>query len=213
MKLDKKFFSEVEAISIDFAIMEKQTNGILLDYNNYWCDIGSFEAIFNHMDKDVNDCVLSNDTINIDSKNCLVMSENQKVGIIGCENLAIISTRDALVVCDKSKTQKIKDLVTILKKNKCHMIEYHTKVFRPWGWYMNIEGSDNNGFKVKRIGVYPGKRLSLQSHIKRSEHWVIVTGKAKVQVGKFFNSYPNQHIYIQKKHYIEWKEGEKWLNL
>ena len=200
VNLNSKFFSDVESISIDFAIMEKQTNGILLSYEGVWCDIGSFEALFNYMKKDKYNCVLNNETINIDSKNCLVMSENQKVGLVGCENLAIISTRDALLVCEKSKSQKIKELVNVLKKNKSYLIEYHTKVFRPWGWYVNIEGSDNGGFKVKRIGVYPGKRLSLQSHEKRSEHWVIVKGKAKVQVGKdFLILQPNQHIYIPKE--------------
>ena len=200
VNLNSKFFSDVESISIDFAIMEKQTNGILLSYEGVWCDIGSFEALFNYMKKDKYNCVLNNETINIDSKNCLVMSENQKVGLVGCENLAIISTRDALLVCEKSKSQKIKELVNVLKKNKSYLIEYHTKVFTPWGWYVNIEGSDNGGFKVKRIGVYPGKRLSLQSHEKRSEHWVIVKGKSKVQVGKdFLILQPNQHIYIPKE--------------
>ena len=200
INLQKDIFSEIEAISIDYAIMEKQTNGILLKYDDYWCDIGSFKAIFNHMDKDENNCVLTKDVVNIDSKNCLVMSENQKIGLIGCNDIAVISTRDALLVCDKSQSQKVKDLVNILKKNNSHLIEYHTKVFRPWGWYVNIEGNDYGGFKVKRIGVYPGKRLSLQSHNKRSEHWVIVKGKAKVQVGKdFLILHPNQHVYIPKE--------------
>lgn len=200
VKLDNKLFSDVESISIDYAVMEKQTNGILLPYTGYWCDIGSFEAIFNHMKKDDNNCVLTDDTISIDSKNCLVMTENQKVGLVGCNNLAVISTRDALLVCDKGQSQKIKQLVGVLKKNKSHLTEYHTKVFRPWGWYVNVEGDDYGGFKVKRIGVYPGKRLSLQSHDKRSEHWVIVKGKAKVQVGKdFLILHPNQHVYIPKE--------------
>ena len=200
LKLNKDFFTKVEAVSIDYAIMEHQKEGLLVPYNNYWCDIGSFNAMFKHCEKDDNNCVLDNNVINIDSKDCLVMSENRKIGIIGCNNLAVIDTRDALLVCNKDKTQKVKDLVKILKKNNSHLPEYHTKVYRPWGWYINVEGSDDGGFKVKRIGVYPGKRLSLQSHYKRSEHWVIVKGKAKVQVGKDFQIlHPNQHVYIPKE--------------
>ena len=200
LNLNKNFFTKVESISIDYAIMEHQKEGLLVPYNKYWCDIGSFSAIFEHCEKDYNNCVLDNNVINIDSEDCLVMSENRKIGIIGCNNLAVIDTRDALLVCNKDKTQKVKNLVNILKKNNSHLPEYHTKVYRPWGWYINVEGSDDGGFKVKRIGVYPGKRLSLQSHYKRSEHWVIVKGKAKVQVGKDFQIlHPNQHVYIPKE--------------
>ena len=200
LKLNKDSFLKVKAISIDYAIMEHQKEGILIPYNDYWCDIGSFKALFEHCKKDENNCIVDSNVINIESNDCLVMSENRKIGVIGCNNLAIIDTRDALLVCNKDKTQKVKDLVNILKKNNSHLPEYHTKVYRPWGWYINVEGSDYGGFKVKRIGVYPGKRLSLQSHFKRSEHWVIVKGKAKVQVGKDFQIlHPNQHVYIPKE--------------
>jgi len=200
IKLNNQYWKNITSISIDYAIMENHKNGVLIPYTGYWCDIGSFKALFNHLEKDENNCVLGKDTINIDSNDCLVMTENRLVGLIGCNNLVVIDTRDALLVCNKDKTQDVKKMVSILKKNNSHLPEYHTKVYRPWGWYINVEGTDTGGFKVKRIGVYPGKRLSLQSHYKRSEHWVIVKGKAKVQVGKDFHVLnPNQHIYIPKE--------------
>ena len=95
------------------------------------------------------------------------------------------------------KSQDVKKLVNILKKEKNESLIVHSKAYRPWGWYVNIEGDDFSGFKVKRIGVYPGKRLSLQSHNNRSEHWVVTKGTAKVQVGKDFHILrKNQHVYI-----------------
>jgi mannose-1-phosphate guanylyltransferase/mannose-6-phosphate isomerase len=100
----------------------------------------------------------------------------------------------------KDKSQQVKDIVKQLKTLNREETNSHAKVFRPWGWYINIEGTDKTGFKVKKIGVYPGKRLSLQSHNSRSEHWVIVTGKARVQVGKdVLNLETNQHVYIPKE--------------
>ena len=110
------------------------------------------------------------------------------------------------MICDKNKTQDVKLVVEQLKKNNRIEYMFHKKVFRPWGYYVNIEGNDYNGFKVKRIVVYPNKRLSLQSHNNRSEHWVIVKGKARVQVGSnimLLNS--NHHVYIPIKtlHRIE----------
>jgi mannose-1-phosphate guanylyltransferase/mannose-6-phosphate isomerase len=100
----------------------------------------------------------------------------------------------------KEEDLNVTDVVKSLKAGNSNEVKCHCKVFRPWGWYVNIEGHDTNGFKVKRIGVYPGKRLSLQSHMSRSEHWVIVKGNAKVQVGKdFLNLESNHHVNIPKE--------------
>jgi mannose-6-phosphate isomerase-like protein (cupin superfamily) len=107
---------------------------------------------------------------------------------------------DVLLVCNKDKTQEVKLIVDQLKKMGRQEALYHRKVFRPWGWYKNVEGNDNSGFKVKRIVVYPGKRLSLQSHNHRSEHWVMVKGEAEVLVGeKTMVLKKDQHVYIPVK--------------
>lgn len=200
IKLNADFFDKVEEISIDYAIMEKVHDGLVVSYSDYWCDVGSFEALYNHSEKDENKNVLNGDINTIGTHECFVNSENRLVTLIDCDNLVVSDERDALLICNKKSSQKVKDLGKLLKKEKREELKYHNKVFRPWGWYINVEGSDTNGFKVKRIGVYPGKRLSLQSHNKRSEHWVIVRGKARVQVGQdFLNLEPNQHVYIPKE--------------
>lgn len=199
LKLNKEYFEKVEKISVDYAIMEHQENGKVISYEGYWCDIGSFEALYNHSNKDINGNILSNDVLTINTKNCLIDSE-KLVTTIGLEDLIIIDERDSLLIAKKEDSQDVKNIVKMLENKKRNEVICHSKVYRPWGWYINVEGNDYNGFKVKRIGVYPGKRLSLQSHNQRSEHWVITKGTAKVQVGKdFLILNKNQHVYIPKE--------------
>jgi mannose-1-phosphate guanylyltransferase len=203
IKLNPDLFKEVESKSIDYAVMEKQSFGDVAEYDGYWCDVGSFESLYNHLGKNDDMNVISSDggdVMTLNTTNSIIMNENRLVSVIGCDDLIVVDTRDALLVCNKKDSQKVKNVVKELKAKNRDEVKFHTKVFRPWGWYINVEGSDTNGFKVKRIGVYPGKRLSLQSHNKRSEHWVIVRGKARVQVGQdFLNLEPNQHVYIPKE--------------
>jgi len=198
--LNADLFNFVRSKSIDYTIMENQKNGLVIAYDGYWCDIGSFESLYNHMDKDENENVLKGNISTLNTTNSYIESENRLITTINVDNLVVIDTIDALLITQKDKSQKVKDMVNILKQKKSKELLYHTKVYRPWGYYINIEGNDKSGFKVKRICVYPGKRLSLQSHNKRSEHWVIVKGNARVQVGKdFLNLEPNQHVYIPKE--------------
>jgi len=199
IKLNSEMFSLVRSISIDYSIMENNKFGKIVAYNGYWCDIGSFQSLYNHMDKNDDSNVTVGDVITLETKNSYIESENRLITTIGIDNLIVIDTRDALLIVEKDKSQMVKDLVKEMKVKNRTELQYHAKVFRPWGWYINVEGGDDIGFKVKRIGVYPGKRLSLQSHNKRSEHWVIVKGKAKVQVGEdFLHLEPNFHVFIPK---------------
>ena len=213
-------FLNNRSISIDYAIMEKicsdediknNITPITLPYNGYWNDIGSYEALYNELlqgsieNNDTKNFIIG-DVINFNTNNCYIDSENKLTALIGVSNLVVVNTQDSLLICDKNKTQDVKLVVEHLKKTNRVEYMFHKKVFRPWGWYINVEGDDYNGFKIKRIAVYPGKRLSLQSHNHRSEHWVIVKGNAKVQVG-FDNIFLNadQYIYIPIKtlHRIE----------
>jgi len=222
-------FSDCRATSIDYAIMEnlcKETdiNFIIgkktIAYQSFWNDIGSFSSlyeqliiqdIFNNKNGDEN--VLKGDIFTLDTKNSYIDSEKSFVATIGIDNLIIVNTIDSLLICNKDKSQEVKKVVDYLKKNKREEAFFHKKVYRPWGYYVNIEGNDDNGFKVKRISVYPGKRLSFQSHHFRSEHWVIVKGNAKVQIGleELFLK-KDQHVYIPMKtlHRIE-NIGEELL--
>lgn len=213
-------FLNSRSISVDYAIMEKicsdlefknSITPITLQYNGYWNDIGSYEALYNECIKENviennHKNIIIGDVININTNNCYIDSENKLTAIIGVDNLIVVNTQDSLLICDKNKTQDVKLVVENLKKNNRVEYMFHKKVFRPWGWYVNVEGDDYNGFKIKRIAVYPEKRLSLQSHNHRSEHWVIVKGNAKVQVGNdilLLNADQNVYIPIKTLHRIE----------
>ena len=211
--LSSQPFSTCRAISVDYAIMEKlcsdpdqtiKTN--TFPYQSYWNDIGSYLALYQQLEKDENNNVLKGDVFTLDTTNSYIESGEKMVATIGIHDLIIVNTEDALLVCNNEKTQDVKKIVEYLKKEKREEYILHKKVFRPWGYYINVEGNDHSGFKIKRIAVYPGKRLSLQSHNRRSEHWVIAKGKAKVQVGnEEFILEKDQHIYIplQALHRIE----------
>ena len=194
--LNSELFQTVRDESIDFAVMEKHKNGKVISYNGYWSDIGSFKSLHQHLDKNLENNVLDGDIKCIDTSNCLIQSK-KLVTTLGVNNLVVIDTRDTLLIADKERSQDVKLFVKELNKEERSETIIHAKAYRPWGWYINIDGDDYSGSKVKRIGVYPGKRLSLQSHKKRSEHWVIVKGNAKVQVGEDFHLlHKNQSIYI-----------------
>ena len=201
LSLNTEFFDKLEKNSIDYAIMNHVTNAKVIKYNDVWFDIGSYASIYsyNRDNHDKNDNLVQSDSVVLnDTKNCFIRSDtSQTIAGSGLDNLAIVNTRDALLVCNMNKTQDVKTIYKMLENTNPNVVKYPNKVFRPWGWYMSIEGDDYSGFKVKRIGVNPGKKLSLQSHAKRSEHWVIIKGNAKVQVGEDFHIlHKNQHVYI-----------------
>lgn len=197
IKLNSEYFKEVRDDSIDYAVMEFHKTGKVVMYDGYWSDIGSFKSLHDHLVKDSNGNVLDGDVKCIDTYNSLIQSETKLVTTLGINNLVIIDSRDTLLVADKERSQDVKLFVKELKKEGRSETIIHAKAYRPWGWYIGIDGNDHSGSKVKRIGVYPGKRLSLQSHNHRSEHWVIVKGIARVQVGQDFHIlHPNQSVYI-----------------
>ena len=197
IKLNKDHFKNVRDESIDYAVMENHKTGKVVSYDGYWSDIGSFKSLQDHLSKDNKGNVLDGDVRCIDTTNSLIKSENKLVTTLGVDNLVVIDTRDTLFIADKERSQDVKLFVKDLKKDNRDETKVHAKAFRPWGWYINIDGNDHSGSKVKRIGVYPGKRLSLQSHKQRSEHWVVVKGKARVQVGEDFHLlHANQSVYI-----------------
>lgn len=182
-------FTDCKAMSIDYAIMEKLCNDREINvnkktilYNSTWNDIGSYMALYEELEKNDENNVIKGDVMTINTNNCYIDNEYSLTTVIGLKDLIIVNTDDALLVCDNTKSQDVKKIVESLRLQKREEIILHKTVFRPWGYYKNVEGHDSNGFKIKRISVYPGKRLSLQSHNHRSEHWVIVKGTAKVQL-------------------------------
>ena len=213
INLSEKYFIECRSQSIDYAVIENlvkdidsEIGALTIPYNSNWNDIGSYSSLYDECQKDENNNVIKGNVLALNSKNSFINSEEGFTSVIGLDNILVVNTRDALLVCNKDNSQDVKKVVTYLKENKKEEAYFHAKVYRPWGYYINVEGNDYSGFKIKRIGVYPGKRLSLQSHNHRSEHWVIVTGTAQVQVNSdIFILNSDQHIYIPIKalHRIE----------
>jgi len=181
--------------SIDYAVMEKSciVNVVPSDIN--WSDVGSFDALFEELPKDENNNTINEKHISINSKNNLIYGEDKYIATVDVEDLIVVDTGDALLVSKKGSSQKIKQVVKQIKKiSELHHI--HLTGHRPWGTYTVLE--DTEKYKIKRIVVNPGKRLSLQKHYHRNEHWVVVSGTATVRVGdneKLIR--PNESTYIK----------------
>ena len=188
---NKQTFSKIPSESIDYAVIEKCNSAniplkvVLLETS--WNDLGSWDSLWSFEDKNEKGNVLKGDIIAEDTKNSIIHSSHRLVGVVGLENVAIIETADAVLVANRKNSQGVKDIVTNLDNQKRVEGIYHSKVHRPWGWYMTIDEGVN--FKVKRIQVNPGASLSLQKHSKRAEHWVVVKGTAKVTRGKKRNNF------------------------
>lgn len=189
-------FSELESISIDYAVMEKAKNIAVIPGDFDWSDIGAWSAVADAIPADAEgNTNNSGQTIVIDSRNTHIESKDRLVAVIGLDNLLIIDTPDALLVADKSKSQEVRQVVSRLKASGHEAHKTHRTVSRPWGTYTVLE--EGPGFKIKRIVVKPKASLSLQMHHHRSEHWIVVSGTAEVVNGEQTVSLEaNQSTYI-----------------
>ena len=181
--------------SIDYAVMEKSNIVKVVPSDINWSDVGSFDALFEELPKDTNNNTLNDKHIAIDSKNNLIHGSDKYIATIDVEDLIIVDTGDALLVSKKGSSQKVKQVVSKLKETtQLHNI--HLTGHRPWGTYTVLE--DLNGYKIKRIEVKPNKRLSLQSHKYRNEHWIVVDGSATITLNdKTFILNQNESTYIK----------------
>ena len=181
--------------SIDYAVMEKSSKVKVVPSNINWSDVGSFDALYKELEKDKNGNTINSNHISIDSKNNLIYGNTRKIATVDIEDLIIIDTGDALLVSKKGSSQKVKTIVAQVKKtSELHNI--HLTGHRPWGTYTILE--DTPGYKIKRIEVKPGKRLSLQKHYHRNEHWIVVSGTAIVTINnKTFSLNQNESTYIK----------------
>ncbi len=181
LRLNAGEFSASPSDSIDYAVMEKTSAGAVVPMDAGWSDVGSFSSLWEVSPKDGDGNAAKGNVFLYKSSGNIVFSEKRLVVGIGCDNLAVIETRDAVLVADKNASQDIKKVVSLLKERKYCEVEDPQIGFRPWGCYDSIE--KGNRYKVKHITVKPGGKLSLQLHHHRSEHWVIVSGTAKVRNG------------------------------
>jgi mannose-1-phosphate guanylyltransferase/mannose-6-phosphate isomerase len=178
LRLQEAEFAAIPADSIDYAIMEKTDKAAVVPSEFGWSDVGSFSALADVQTPDSYGNVTVGDVMLEDTQNCYVHGDDKLIAAIGVEDLIIISTDDAVMVAPKSRDQEVKKIVERLKAGSRPEADLHSTVYRPWGNYSSLAFGDR--FQVKKIEVYPGKRLSLQKHHHRAEHWVIVEGSAIV---------------------------------
>ncbi|MFC7299689.1 mannose-1-phosphate guanylyltransferase/mannose-6-phosphate isomerase [Herminiimonas aquatilis] len=180
--LDATAFSLVPDISIDYAVMERAAKVAVVPVSFDWSDIGSWSALAQLVAPDDRGNRISCETVLVDTDNCYVQSDSRMIAVIGVDNLLIVDTPDALLIAHNSRAQDVKSVVTRLKLLSHATVQHHRTTHRPWGTYTVLE--EGVGFKLKRIVVKPGASLSLQMHHHRSEHWVVVSGTAKVINGE-----------------------------
>ncbi|MDD5643153.1 MAG: cupin domain-containing protein, partial [Syntrophales bacterium] len=175
-------YQNIPSISLDHGIMEKAGNVAMVPADLGWSDVGTWEAFYNLLDKDSRGNAVVGRAEDIDSRNCLIFTQNRLVATIGLEDVIVVDTADASLVCHRERVQDVKHLVGILTSRNLAESVHHPTVERPWGRYTVIDAGP--GFQVKQVEVDPGKRLSLQLHEHRAEHWVVVQGQALITIGK-----------------------------
>lgn len=201
----EKHFAAMPSISIDYGVLEKSDRVSLIPCDIGWNDVGSWQAVHEISPKDANGNALQGNVIAIDCKDSLIRAEKRLVAVVGVEDLCVIETADAVLISKSDQTQRVREVVDKLHDQGATEHIFHAKVNRPWGSYTVLE-EDPEGFKLKRIEVAPGARLSLQSHRQRSEHWVVVSGTATVTNGEeVITVQKNQSTYIPigAKHRLE----------
>ena len=195
VRLDKDTLAQSPSDSIDYAVMEKTKKAVVVPLDAGWSDVGAWSAVWEVLPQDANGNAVRGDVMVEGSKNCYVHADYRLVSLLGVENVVVIETSDAVLVAHKDKAQDVKKLVDRLKAEGRSEVQMHREVFRPWGSYDSVD--NGHRYQVKRITVKPGAKLSLQMHHHRAEHWVVVSGTAKVRLGdKDVLLSENQSIYI-----------------
>jgi len=205
LRVDKAAFAACPTDSIDYAVMEKLQSapalgqGVVVPLSAGWSDVGAWDALWAVSDKDEDGNAGRGEVMFQSSRNTLVHANNRLVAAVGCEDMVVVETADAVMVAHKSRTQDVKKVVERLKAEGRTLTQSHRKVYRPWGWYDSIDSGER--FQVKRIVVNPGATLSLQMHHHRAEHWIVVKGTAEVTNGeRVFLLGENESTYIPLGH-------------
>lgn len=179
IRLDVESFGRCDAVSVDYAVMEKTTGGVVLPLRAGWSDVGTWAGFWSATDKSPGQNVVSGDVIHRDVNNSVLISTARLVAAIGLDDHVVVESADAVLVASKERTQEVRALVEELTASKRREAENHRREYRPWGFVQNLH--EGEGFRVNRLCVHPGARLSFQRHLRRSEHWVVVEGQALVR--------------------------------
>jgi mannose-1-phosphate guanylyltransferase/mannose-6-phosphate isomerase len=204
IRVGAKEFSSSPSNSIDYAVLEHTDKAVMVPYEGDWSDVGVWSALYDINNKDESGNVHQGDVLTHDSHNNYVRTDSQLVATVGVDNLAIIATKDAIAIMHRDKAQDIKHIVNQLNEQGRSEHIIHTKVYRPWGSYQRIDQGERH--QVKRILVKPNEKLSLQMHYHRAEHWVVVSGTAKVTIGdkvKLLSENESIYIPIGETHALE----------
>ena len=192
---DANIFATCPSDSIDYAVMEKSYNSSMVPLDAGWSDVGSWSALQDVTETDDDGNSLEGDAIAHNCKDTFIQAESRLVAAVGLSNVIVVETKDSVLVADKSQSQDVKELVDRLKASGREETKLHRQVFRPWGSYDSLENAEN--FQVKQLIIKPGAILSLQKHAHRSEHWVVVKGKARITKNEDeFDLNVNESTYI-----------------
>ncbi|MBE8189769.1 MAG: mannose-1-phosphate guanylyltransferase/mannose-6-phosphate isomerase [Candidatus Thioglobus sp.] len=195
IRMGEAEFAKSPNNSIDYALLEKSKNVVVVPLDARWSDIGSWAALYEIGAKDQNGNVISGDVIAQNTTNTYISAKHHLVATLGVEDLIIVDTADATFIANRQRAGEVKNIVAELKKNHRTQAQTHRKVYRPWGWYDSIESGEH--FQVKRLHINPQSKLSLQLHHRRAEHWVVVKGVASVTNGaEKFELKQGQSTYI-----------------
>ena len=195
VRIDKTAFSQCRSESIDYAVMEKTQDALVLPLDVGWSDVGSWSSLFEALPADEEGNVLQGDVLTFDTHDCYVHSTSRLVATVGMQDHIVVETKDAVLVAPKDRVQDVKDLVAKIKSSGRPESALHREVFRPWGSYDSIDSGER--FQVKRLSVKAGGVLSLQMHHHRAEHWIVVQGTARItRNGETFLLAENESTYI-----------------
>ncbi len=191
-------YRRLKSVSIDHGVMERSSRTAVVPVDFFWSDIGTWSSLDTVTPRDKRGNVVTGNIVDLGSEHSVLFASTRLVGTIGLSNMVVVDTPDATLVCPKSRSQDIKALVDILRKRAAPEQWEHVVVYRPWGSYTVLE--ERQGYKVKRICVLPGRRLSLQMHHQRSEHWVVVAGTGRVTRGRtVFDVRQGEHVLVPKR--------------
>lgn len=199
MQAKSDVYASMPDLSIDYGLLELVDKVAVVPVDMGWSDLGSWEAIYQQRGKDAQGNMSAGDVLALDSRDNLLWSEHSLVATLGVSNLAVVQTRDATMICPRDRVQDLKTLVAAVKQKHAHLTEIHLTVTRPWGSYTILE--EGPSYKIKRILVNPGAKLSMQMHYHRSEHWVVIEGTARITNGdQEIYLEENESTYIPKTH-------------
>ena len=195
VRLGDEAFAACPADSIDYAVIERTERAVVIEAGFGWSDVGNWQAFWEAQPKDAAGNATFGDTVLDDAHDNLVYAESRLVAVLGLHDVAVVETADAVFVAPKARAQDVRRIVAQLERDGRAEKDFHTRVYRPWGWYEGIDAGER--FQVKRIVVNPGESLSLQMHHHRAEHWIVVQGTARVTCGeKAFLLGENESTYI-----------------